>query len=76
MVETDVNQQNFAKFMQHSSSTNNNLSTLTLFPQTARGPFEKGENKIQLSPEGEVNSGGYKPRRKASRYISTALHRP
>ena len=25
---------------------------------------------IQLSPEGEVNSGGYIPRRKASRYIS------
>ena len=31
---------------------------------------------IQLSPEGEVNSGGYIPRREASRYISTALHRP
>jgi len=30
----------------------------------------------QLSPEGEVNSGGYTPRREASRYISTALHRP
>ena len=30
----------------------------------------------QLSPEGEVNSGGYIPRREASRYISTALHRP
>ena len=35
-----------------------------------------GENIIQLSPEGEVNSGGYIPRREASRYISTALHRP
>ena len=33
-------------------------------------------DNIQLSPEGEVNSGGYIPRRKASRYISTALHRP
>ena len=33
-------------------------------------------NSIQLSPEGEVNSGGYIPRREASRYISTALHRP
>ena len=33
-------------------------------------------NNIQLSPEGEVNSGGYIPRREASRYISTALHRP
>ena len=29
----------------------------------------------QLSSEGEVNSGGYIPRREASRYISTALHR-
>ena len=26
---------------------------------------------IQLSPEGEVNSGGYIPRREASRHIST-----
>ena len=33
-------------------------------------------NNIQLSPEGEVNSGGYISRREASRYISTALHRP
>ena len=33
-------------------------------------------NNIQLSPEGEVNSGGCIPRREASRYISTALHRP
>ena len=33
-------------------------------------------NSIQLSPEVEVNSGGYKPRREASSYISTALHRP
>ena len=33
---------------------------------------------IQLSPKGEVNSGGYNiiPRREASSYISTALHRP
>ena len=31
---------------------------------------------IQLSPEGEVNCGGYIPRREASRYISTVLHRP
>ena len=30
---------------------------------------------IQLSPEGEVNSGDYIPRREASSYISTALHR-
>ena len=34
------------------------------------------ENSIQLSPEGEVNSGGYIPRREALRYISTALHQP
>jgi len=31
---------------------------------------------IQLSPEEEVNSGGYIPRRETSRYISTALQRP
>ena len=31
-------------------------------------------NNTQLFPEGEVNSGGYIPRREASRYISTALH--
>ena len=31
-------------------------------------------NNIQLSPEGEVNSGGYILRREALRYISTALH--
>ena len=31
---------------------------------------------IQLFPEGEVNSGGYIPRREASRYISTTLHLP
>ena len=33
-------------------------------------------SNIQLSPEGEVNSGGYIPRREGSRYISTSLHRP
>ena len=33
-------------------------------------------NNIQVSPEGEVNSGGYIPRRESSRYIFTALHRP
>ena len=33
-------------------------------------------NNIQLSPEGEVNSGGYIPRREASRCIATALQRP
>ena len=37
--------------------------------------IEQKTNNIQLSPEGEVNSGGYIPRREASRYISTALHR-
>ena len=31
-------------------------------------------NSIQLSPEGEVNSGGLKPRREVSRYISSAVH--
>ena len=38
--------------------------------------IHNGSNNIQLFPEGEVNSGGYIPRREASRYISTALHRP
>ena len=33
-------------------------------------------NNIQLSNEEEVNSGGYIARREASRYISTAFHRP
>ena len=33
------------------------------------------DDSIQLSPEGEVNSGGYIQRREASRYISIALHR-
>ena len=35
-------------------------------------------NILQLSPEGAVNSGleKYIPRRKASRYISSAVHRP
>ena len=32
-------------------------------------------NNIQLSSEGEVNSGGYIPRREASWYIFTALQR-
>ena len=31
---------------------------------------------IQLSLEGEVNNGRNIPGREASRYISTALHRP
>ena len=38
--------------------------------------YQGHTNNIQLSPEGEVNSGEYIPRREASRYISTALHRP
>ena len=36
--------------------------------------YNNNNNNIQLSPEGEVNGGGYIARRKASRYISTALH--
>ena len=31
---------------------------------------------IQLTPEGEVNSGGYILRHKALRYISSAMNRP
>ena len=51
------------------------------FEKQAPGPSSKvaqyypanmyDQNIIQLSPEGEVNSGGYIPRREASRYIST-----
>ena len=36
----------------------------------------KTMNIIQLSPKGEMNSGGYTPRREVSRYISSAVHRP
>ena len=35
----------------------------------ARKSFKNLENSIQLSPEGEMNSGGYIPRRETSRYI-------
>ena len=41
-----------------------------------KADWGEGGGSIQLFPEGEVNSGGYIPRREASRYISTALHRP
>ena len=37
------------------------------------GPYEISKNSIQLSPKEEVNSGGYRPRREASRFIATAL---
>ena len=33
-------------------------------------------NVIQLSPKGEMNGGGNTPRREASRYIFSAVHRP
>ena len=33
-------------------------------------------NIVQLSPEGEVNRGGYISRGKALRHISSAVHRP
>ena len=39
-------------------------------------PFLVWRHSIQLSPEGEMNSGAYIPRREVSRYISTALHQP
>ena len=32
------------------------------------------DNSIQLSPKGEVNSGGHIPKREVSRYISTTIH--
>ena len=53
-------------FLEHSKS---DFRSINMAKQTYR-------IIIQLSPEGEVNSGGYIPRREASRYISTALHRP
>ena len=52
------------------------LSTFHSNNTTPRLTKEKSTNDIQLFPEREVNSGGYTPRREASRYISTALHRP
>ena len=45
---------------------------MIIFLHTSTHSFDD----IQLSPEGEVNSGGYTPRREASRYISSTLHRP
>ena len=33
-------------------------------------------DSTQLSPKGEVNSGGNRARRKASRYISSAVYQP
>ena len=53
------------------------LSLKTRFSLSFKGQATKYTIvNIQLSPEEEVNSGGYIPRRKASRYISTALHPP
>ena len=37
------------------------------------GPYGISKNSIQLSLKEEVNSGGYRPRREASRFIATAL---
>ena len=54
---------------------NNYFTTSEGNPAISSGT-RKFTDIIQLSPEGEVNSGGYIPRREASRYISTALHRP
>ena len=33
-------------------------------------------NTITISPSGSMKSGGYLPRRFASRYISTTIHLP
>ena len=47
-----------------------------LYPFLVSGEFGDHDPRtcsIQLSPEGEVNSGGYIPRREASRYISTTI---
>ena len=43
---------------------------------TVRSIMLPSKHIIQLSPEGEVNSGGCIPRREASRFISRAVHRP
>lgn len=46
--------------------------------QKSYGRIKIKKNIIQLPPEGEMKSGGYMPRREASRYIhiSTAPHQP
>ena len=46
------------------------------FDMECSNSYQGHTNNIQLSSEGEVNSGEYIPRREALRYISTALHRP
>ena len=51
-------------------------SSLFGFDMECSNSYQGHTNNIQLSPKGEVNSGGYIPRCEASRYISTALHRP
>ena len=48
-------------------------STKPTTPGTAR---RTAKNDTKLSPEDEVDSGEYIPRRKASRYISSAMNRP
>ena len=60
------------KFLEHVLLPAISLVSVT----TPFAHHQNNNNNIQLSPEGEVNSGGYIPRREASRYISTALHRP
>ena len=55
---------------------NKMVITYVAFSGSSLVALQKEKNIIQLSSEGEVNSGGYIPRREASRYISTALHRP
>ena len=49
------------------------LSTFHSNNTTPRLTKEKSTNDIQLFPEREVNSGGYTPRREASRYIYPPL---
>ena len=50
--------------------------TYVAFSGSSLVALQKEKNIIQLSSEGEVNSGGYIPRSEASRYTSTARHRP
>ena len=66
-------------FVSHVVSSTFELHTASLHGVSNRigmGEELSDVDSIQLSLEGEVNSGGYIPRREASRYISTALHRP
>ena len=48
-------------------------SSMFGFDMECSNSYQGHTNNIQLSPEGEVNSGGYMPRCEASRYIYPPL---